>query len=152
MGIFTRRINANEFYDKLYQAVQDAITQQLRDIDTIPKLTVKIETLKKAISQLEINRDKKQEEFDRKEREIEHKVGLIKEQQEFELRAAKQEALLDVREENLKKDVDRFEQQMKFQQERFEKEVGYLKDIMQDILKRLPNVSASFERTNKDES
>lgn len=81
-------------------------------------------------------------EFAKREREIEHKVGLERERQKHELDAAKREALVGVREENLKADRDRFEAQMKFQEERFTKEVGYLKDTLAEVLKRLP--SAEF--------
>jgi flagellar motility protein MotE (MotC chaperone) len=70
-------------------------------------------------------------------------VGLERRRQEFEIGSAKREVTLGVREENLKADRERFEQQMKFTEERFDAEVKYLKDLMGEILKRLPNVEVN---------
>jgi hypothetical protein len=56
-----------------------------------------------------------------------------------------------VREENLKTAEDRFAKQMEFQQKRFEEEVGYLKDLMKEVIGRLPSaeIIANF---SKDET
>ena len=68
-----------------------------------------------------------------------HKVGLERKRQEFEIKQAKREATVNIREENLSADRDRFENQMKFQEERFTKEVKYLKDMMNKMMERLPS-------------
>ncbi len=95
--------------------------------------------LKKEIEDLTMERDRKLEEFERKEREIEHKVGLERKRQEFEVEQAKRETTVSLREENLQADRERFEGQMKFHEERFTEEVTYLKDMVSDVLKRLPS-------------
>ncbi len=116
------------------RAEKKAITET-RDLED------KIIGLKKQVTELEIVKDKKQEEFDRRERELTHMIGLEKKRQEIETKQAKQEATLAVREENLKAERTEFDKQMKFREERFDGEVKYLKDLMEKILGRLPTVS-----------
>lgn len=100
-----------------------------------------ITALKKQVADLEINRDKKQEAFDRRERELTHMIGLEKQRQAVETRQATEDAKLTVREENLKAEKQQFESQMKFREERFDSEVAYLQDLMKQILGRLPSVT-----------
>lgn len=104
-------------------------------------LSDKIISLKKQVVELEIQRDKKQEEFDRRDRELTHMIGLEKKRQEVETKQAVTAAGLSVREENLKADKDRFDKEMKFREERFTEEVGYLKGMVAQILERLPTVN-----------
>lgn len=127
--------------------IEDAekkFTSTFGDIKTVSELTAKIVTLRNDISKLSIEKAQKEEEFQKKEREIEHKVGLERKRQEFEIEAAKREALVSVREENLKADRQRFTDEMKFQNDRFTQEVGYLKDMIKQVLDRVPNVSAKL--------
>ncbi|KKK93068.1 hypothetical protein LCGC14_2696590, partial [marine sediment metagenome] len=81
----------------------------------------------------------------KKDREIEHKVGLERTRQKFEGEQAKREAIVTVREENLTADRTRFEEQMKFQQDRFTEEVKYLKEMVGQVLKRLPTAEIIAE-------
>lgn len=104
----------------------------------IVKLREELETLK-------IEKGRKEEEFAKKEREIEHKVGLERKRQEFEIQQAKREAIVGVKEENLKADQARFAEQLKFHEDRFTKEVGYLKDMLGEMLKRLPSAEITIE-------
>lgn len=97
--------------------------------------------LREEIQTLTIERDRKQEEFDRREREVRHETGLLRKQVETETELATKEALLKVREENLSADRKRFEEQMKFTTARFEKEVEYLHKTIGKVLERLPNVT-----------
>lgn len=60
---------------------------------------------------------------------------------------AKREATVTVREENLSADRKRFEEQMKFQEERFTKEVGYLKEMLEAIVQRLPSAEFTADVT-----
>jgi hypothetical protein len=53
-----------------------------------------------------------------------------------------------VREENLAADRKRFEEQMKFQNDRFTQEVGYLKDMLGQMMKRLPSAEIVAEFSN----
>jgi hypothetical protein len=117
--------------------------------DEVPALTADVISLKKQVTNLEIEKSKKQEEFDKEERELRHMIGLEKKRQEFEITQAKRETTVVVREENLAADKKRFEEQMQFHDKRFTAEVGYLKDMLKDILGRLPNVNMSIKRGGK---
>ena len=120
--------------------------RQLNGLDQVGNLTAELIALKKQVTDLEIQRAQKQEEWDRGDRELRHMIGLEKKRQEFEIDAAKQSTMLTVRQENLEADKKRFSEEMAFQRERFEKEVGYLKEMMADILARLPNISMEIHR------
>lgn len=104
-------------------------------------LEEKIVTLKKTVTELEISRDKKQEDFDRRERELTHMIGLEKKRQEFEIKQASEDARLAVREENLKAERAAFEKQTKFREEQFNGQVEYLQSLMKQILERLPTIT-----------
>ena len=118
-----------------------ALRGEKKAITEVRELEDKIVSLKKQVTELEIVKDKKQEEFDRRDRELTHMIGLEKKRQEVETKQAKQEATLAVREENLKAERSEFEKQMKFREERFDGEVDYLKSLMKQILERLPTVT-----------
>jgi hypothetical protein len=119
------------------------------DTDKIPALSAEVISLKKQISGLEIDKSKKQEDFDKKERELRHMIGLEKKRQEFEIEQAKKETELSVREGNLKAEQKRFEEQLKFNTERFSTMEKYLKEMLSDILKRLPDVNMSIKQGRK---
>lgn len=104
-------------------------------------LTDDVIRLKTEIEDLRIAKSRLTEEHQREKRELTHMIGLEKRRQEVELAQGKREATLSVREENLAADRERFEEQMEFTRERFEKEVGYLKDLMGEVLERLPTVT-----------
>jgi hypothetical protein len=157
MGLFTRtqkdengkveqRLWSDRLEKKVTSTVRDILERALSDTETVLarlkesfNLEGRIVEMREQIETLRIEKGRKDEEFARKEREIEHKVGLVKQRQKVELEQAKREATLSVREENLKASEDRFAKQMEFQQKRFEEEVGYLKDLMKDVMKRLPS-------------
>lgn len=113
---------------------REAIRKQRDYGAEVIELRQKIETLK-------IEKARIEEEQGRKERDVRHEVGLLRKQVETEQKLAQQEAILNVREENLDADRKRFEEQMKFTTARFEKEVDYLHDTIGQVLERLPTVS-----------
>ena len=117
----------------------------MRGVKTMAQLNGQVVKLKEDLETLQIEKDRKDEGFDRKEREIEHKIGLERKRQEFEIKQAKREATVNIREENLSADRDRFESQMKFTEERFSKEVKYLKDMMDKMMERLPSAEIYTE-------
>ena len=126
------------------QVLEDAmekVQQQLQGIRSVTDLSDRVKKLREQCETLEIEKGRKQEEFDRKEREVEHKVGLERKRQEVELENTKREATLAVREENLKADRDRFESQMKFHEDRFSEEVKYLKEMIGTLADRLPSAT-----------
>lgn len=136
---------------------QDGLLRELRSLkEDVAKLSGERDALKKErnlhteamtlreqIETLKIEKARLTEEHDRKERDVRHEVGLLRKQVEAETELATQEAVLKVREENLKADRDRFEEQMKFTTARFEKEVEYLHDIAGKLLVRLPTVEVN---------
>lgn len=121
------------------------VAEELGKIRSVSDLTGKIKTLREQVEKLEIEKGRREEEGAKREREIEHKIGLERKRQEFEIDAGKREATLSVREENLKADRARFEEQMKFHDERFTAEVNYLKTMLAQILERVPNVTARLK-------
>lgn len=95
--------------------------------------------LQQAIETLKIEKERREEEFARREREVEHKVGLERKRQEFEITQAKRETTVKVREENLAADKDRFKAEMEFQRKRLEEEVASLRSLVEKMLERLPS-------------
>lgn len=120
------------------QGTRDAMTEEVG-------LREQINDLKKKITDLKIDESRIKEEHEREKRETTHQVGLERMRQEFEVNQARREAMVAVREENLQADRERFETQMKFTTERFETEVGYLKDLMRELMVRLPTVKVDRE-------
>ena|SRR3990167_3089163 len=125
--------------------VLEQVNNDLRGIRSVADLSAKVKSLREQVEALEISKARKEEEFARKERELEHKVGLHKAQSTFEVEKGKREATLAVREENLAADRKRFEEQMKFHDDRFTAEVGYLKDTLAQMMKRLPTAELLAE-------
>lgn len=132
------------------------LLQRLRDYGpvgpNVQALTAEVLGLKSTIAQLEIDKSKIEEEFEKRERELRHMIGLEKVRQEQEREQAKVElaqaataAKLTVREENLAADKLRFEEQLTFNTERFATMEKYLKDMLADILQRLPNVNVKLK-------
>lgn len=120
---------------------------QLRGKKQVSALTDEVVKLKNEIETLTIEKGRREEEFEKREREVRHKVGLERERQTFEVDKAKKEIELKIREGNLKAEQDRFEKEMAFTRKRFEEEVTYLKDMMSEILERLPKIDIGGELT-----
>ena len=128
------------------------LLKRLRDLQPISEatfLTEQVLTLKKQIVDLEIAKSKVEEAHKTEERELRHMIGLEKKRQEVELVQAKKEVELTVREGNLKADQKRFEENLKFNTERFETMEKYLKEMMTDILSRLPNVNMEITKRTR---
>ena len=109
------------------------------------RLKEEICDLKKKIVGLEIDEAKITEKHEREKRELEHMIGLEKKRQAFEVISSKRETAIDVRTENLTADKARFSEEVKFQRTRFEEEVKYLKEMMGEILERLPKIKITKE-------
>ena len=128
---------------KLDDAIARAIKSAQQDAaDNASSLLDRVKTaadLEKKIADMEIAQAKKQEAWDRREREVEHKVGLERKRQEFEIEQAKRDTQVTVREENLKAEKERFKSEMDFQRKRLEEEVGSLRELVQKMLERLPS-------------
>ena len=134
-------VESDEFRKVIEDALVAALGRSSKDVKETLRVGESIDALKKKVADLEIQQSKKEEEFARREREVEHMVGLERKRQEFELASGKREATLSVREENLAADRKRFEEQMAFHEKRFTEEVSYLKQIIGDIAERLPTAN-----------
>ena len=124
---------------------EQRLLEDLREHAKGLELATSVLNLKKQINDLEIEKSKLKEVHEREERELRHMIGLEKKRQEFEIEQSKRETKLTVQQENLAADKKRFEDQMKFHETRFTEEVSYLKEMIGNVLERLPNVTASFE-------
>jgi hypothetical protein len=128
------------------KALRREIAELSADRDALKKEKTTYADLKRTREELEtlkIEKARMVEANERQERETRHEVGLLRKQVETEQKLATEEAVLQVREENLQADRDRFEDQMKFTTDRFEKEVKYLHDMIGQVLKRLPYVEVN---------
>lgn len=130
-------------------AVKAALASATDGVRDALRLGTQVDTLKKQISDLEISKSKKEEEFAREKREVEHMVGLERKRSEFEKEAAKREATLSVREENLKAERQRFEDAMAFRDKRFTEEVNYLKGMIGQVLEAIPNVGTAPKKRGR---
>ena len=135
--------------NRIAEEAAKRVEDELKEIKTATDLSKKVKELREQVAKLEIEKSQREESFARKERELEHKVGLHKEQTKFELESGKKSAVLDVQQANLAADKKRFEEQMKFHETRFTEEVGYLKDMLADMMKRLPTAEVITNLTNQ---
>jgi len=123
------------------------------------ELTERVTELQEQIAALSIDKDRIIENNAREKREVTHMVGLERKRQEFEaeqamkgIETARAEAVLEVKTENLKLEREAFKKEMDFREERFKKEVGYLKDLMAQVLERLPTVTVDRKITETTKS
>jgi hypothetical protein len=131
-------------------------------IDTAGRLTAEALALKTKINELLIDKSKLEEGYARKERdsvekyervdrELRHMVGLEQKRNEQDRQnmvrdaaAAKREAIVAVREENLVAERKQFAEQIEFNNTRYEKTEKMIVGIMTDVLKRLPDINANL--------
>lgn len=139
------QVTIRESVQKLYDGTLTALHDQLKKLSTVVNLEEKVKDLREQVSTLEIDKSKKEEAYARKERELEHKVGLHKTQVAQDIALAKREATVKIQEENLAVDRKRFEEQMKFVTENFDKQTGYLTEIIGDLSKRLPSLAMTAD-------
>ncbi len=138
--------------EKFAAALKGLVEDSLQRATGMAEKIKSVYVLEAHIEKLKIEKERREEEFARKEREIEHKVGLERKRQEFEIASASKEATLKVREENLAADKKRFEDQMTFHEKRFTEEVGYLKEMISEVMKRLPDVNVELEGAARGKS
>lgn len=143
---FGRQAKLAEIIQEIVESTYKRIHDQVSGINTVLDLEHRVAELRQQVDTLEIDKSKREEGFARREREIDHKVGLERKRQEVELAAAKRDAALTARETALEADKQRFEAQLKFHEDRFTAEVGYLKEIMASILERLPDMTVEVTR------
>lgn len=152
MGWIERAVDRT--LDKKREAVIEELTDLKVDVKALRKertqmheevsLSEEVVKLRKNISTLSIEKSKAAEEQERKVRETEHRVGLLKLQQEHEVSNAKRETELQVREGNLSAEQKRFEQEMEFQRKHLQGEVNRIEAVLTKVLERLPNVDVAM--------
>lgn len=118
-----------------------SLRAEKKEVSEQRSLQDQIISLKKQVTELEITRDKKQEDFDRRERELTHMIGLEKKRQEFEIKQSVENARLAVREENLKAEREQFSKEIKFKEDQLTTQIEYLQKLMKSVLDRLPTVT-----------
>lgn len=106
--------------------------------------TAQLKALNAEIEQAKMEKARIDEEHKRRIRETEHKVGLLKVQQDHEVANARRETELAVREENLAAEKQRFADEMTFQREHLQREVDRIDGILGKVLERLPNIDAAL--------
>lgn len=122
------------------------LVTRLRKMDKTTDLSAEVIALKKEIADLQIQKSKLTEDHERQERELRHMIGLEKKRQEVEIEQAKRETSLKVREENLVAERAQFEKNLQFNTERFTSMEKYLKEMMTEVLGRLPNINVKVRR------
>lgn len=130
----------------LKQKLLDEIAElrsEVRALRTERDSTDERNRLKRQVEDLKIEKARLVEDNDRKIRETEHNVGLLKIQQKHDVDNAKRETMVQVREENLAKDQERFEDQMNFQRTQLQGEIHRVERILEQVLERLPNFDAT---------
>ena len=139
----------NELERAVAGAVKQITGQAEAEAKTFLAKYKSVAELSAAIEDLKIEKGRREEEYARREREVEHKVGLERKRQEFEIAQAKRETTVAVREENLKADKERFKAEMDFQRKRLEEEVSSLRELVQKMMERLPSAEIYAELTPK---
>lgn len=159
MGLFERifgsskaEVKVQGFIDQLTEEVAYRATDKLQNefiaLQEVESATQKVVDLTKEIAKLQAEKDLITEGFARKERELEHKTGLVRSEIEAEKRQAEkdyslrvQEAKLEARAAGLQEREKAFTEKMTFIEKRFTEEVGYLKDMVKNMSDRLPDAS-----------
>jgi hypothetical protein len=118
--------------------------ESLVEIDALQE---NIKALKSQVSDLEIQKSEKTEAFEKRERELTHKIGLERKRQQQEskhnkdeLELAKREAKIEAEEKALEGKQAAFEERMQVVQESFKRELKSQEYLLSEILDRLPTV------------
>lgn len=115
-----------------------ALKPERDEAATLTRLRDEVDRLKREKAQLT-------EDNDRKIRETEHKVGLLKTKQGHDVEHARRMAVLETREANLKAERARFEAEMKFQRDHFDARADQQDKLLEAILERLPSIDVALE-------
>lgn len=150
MSIFRRDTVADEADRALREELKDEVAGLRADVRALTNLKDRTTELRQTEDRLEVLKREKgrlDEEATRRERDTQHKVGLLMERQEQDLANAKRETVLDTRTENLAAERALFERQMTFQTERLGQEIERMERMQTALMEHLPSIEAMF--TNK---
>jgi hypothetical protein len=157
MGIFERLFSndhdrlksiVDQLSDEVAHRVETKLTDEFVALAEVEQATEKVVKLTGEIAQLKEQKASIEEGFARREREGEHKIGLLRQEIEAEKAQSEKdfalrvkEAKLEAREEGLQQRQQAFTERMDFMTKRFEGEVGYLKELLEAMSARLPDAS-----------
>lgn len=121
------------------------IKAEIKALRTERESTTQVVKLRQDVETLKLEKSRLTEDNDRKIRETEHKVGLLKTKQDHEVANARRETELEVREKNLAADEKRFRDEMKFQREHMQREVDRFDGIAKALMERLPTIEVNLD-------
>lgn len=141
---------------RLQQMVEDAVERiltrlagnmesELAKFAEVDALTARIAVLREEKAEAEADLIRQKAEWAERERTIEHKTGLLKQQHEQELELAKKQAVLDAEQKVHEVKSAEFEQRQKLVQAQLED----TQKLMREVLDRLPDARMSFSRKEK---
>ena len=139
--------------DRTRQMVEDAVETvldrlstdmqgQLEKFTEVHTLTYEITHLRETKAKLEADKIREQAEWEKKNREVEHKTGLLQIQHDQELKLAKKEAVLDAKVEVQQVKETEFEARQKLIADQLER----TEDLLSQVLERLPDARMTFGR------
>jgi len=135
---------ADEARERLADELAD-LRAEVKALRTERKEAEEAVALRRDVERLKLEKDRLTEDNARKIRETEHKVGLLKKQQDHEVANARRETTLEVREQNLAADKQRFADEMTFQREHMQREVDRFDGIAKALMERLPVIEVSLD-------
>lgn len=149
------------FFDRKETALQAAqrdlladeiseLTREVRGLRQERDNTAELNTLRQQVETLKLEKDRLVESNDRKIRETEHAVGLLKQKNEQDTANAIREAELKVREDNLSIEQERFKADMDFRTKHMAEEMDRFEGVLQQVLERLPILQANMKITKTD--
>ena len=128
--------------DRLVQHLGDGVEERLLQFTEVDNLTGQIMELREQKAELEAERVFQLATWETREREIEHKTGLLRTQHEQELKLAKKEAVLDAKEQVHAVKAEEFEARQALIAEQLER----TEDLLSQVLERLPDARMTFGR------
>lgn len=134
---------AQELLDKI-EALSKDVAKLRGEKDALSdarKLAQERDSMREEIETLKIEKGRRDEEFARERREIEHATGLHRKQSEWEREKAVESAKLEVEKGNLDAERKRFEEQIEFHKEQIKTEVDRLEKLLTGLMERLPTVT-----------
>lgn len=124
----------------LLNSMDTVTSKALNELRSMVDLSETVDKLQKQLASLRNEKSNIEENFNRREREIEHKLGLERQRAVQELEFATREATLKAKEDNLNQERALFKKEMDFNMNRFEKEVSYQRELSERLLQVIPGV------------
>jgi chromosome segregation ATPase len=147
MGLFSRNAISEEATQEILARIEE-LGEKLAGSDNpqvVASLTERVAKLRKQLSDLEIEKSKVQEDQERREREVLHKVGLERKRSETETELAKREAKLEIQTANLDAERKQFQEQLDFFKEHTQRVEKMQAEMIEQVLKRIPDLTATLE-------